>query len=228
MYYGDSTPTPAPVPPPGIIRTPFDLHTLGSRWTGDKEGYLWDVELAMQLGERASSDVVAGMATAGVGRHLKSVWATPTAWIYYDYASGDSDPNSGTAHTFNQLFPFGHYYMGWIDLVGRQNIHDLNAHIYFYPAPWVTMFVQYHRFWLDQPTDALYNVAGRPYATRRDATGAAGTDVGHEIDLVANFHLARYTDLMVGYSKLFGGRFLEDTPGPSDSELFHLMFQQKW
>jgi hypothetical protein len=34
--------------------------------------------------------------------------------------------------------------------------------------------------------------------------------------------------VLVGYSKLFGGRFLKDTPGPSDSELFHLMFQQKW
>jgi hypothetical protein len=116
--------------------------------------------------------------------------------------------------------------MGWIDLVGRQNIHDLNAHVYFYPAPWITMFVQYHHFWLDQPTDALYGVGGRP--SRRDATGAAGTNVGDEIDFVANFHLARYTDLMVGYSKLFGGRFLRETEGPSNSELFHLMFQQKW
>jgi hypothetical protein len=222
LYYGSgNTVTQFDIP-----RAPFDVHTLGSRWTGDKDGYLWDAELAMQFGERASSDVMAGMATAGVGRHFKNVWATPTAWLYYDYASGDSDPNSGTAHTFNQLFPFGHYYLGWIDLVGRQNIHDLNAHIYFYPAPWVTMFVQYHRFWLNQSTDALYNAGG--VAIRRDATGAAGTDVGHEIDFVANFHLARYTDVLIGYSKLFGGRFLEATPGPSDSELFHLMFQQKW
>jgi hypothetical protein len=222
LYYGNGN----TVTQSNIARAPFDLHTLGSRWTGDKDGYLWDVELAMQLGERASSDVVAGMATAGVGRHFKNVWASPTAWLYYDYASGDSDPTSGTSNTFNQQFPFGHYYLGWIDLVGRQNIHDLNAHLYFYPAPWVTMFVQYHRFWLNQSTDALYNAGG--VAIRRDATGAAGTDVGHEIDFVANFHLARYTDLLVGYSKLFGGRFLEDTPGPSDSELLHLMFQQKW
>jgi hypothetical protein len=114
---------------------------------------------------------MAGMATAGVGRHFKNVWATPTAWLYYDYASGDSDPTSGTSNTFNQQFPFGHYYMGWIDLVGRQNIHDLNAHLYFYPAPWVTMFVQYHRFWLDQPKDALYGVGGVPI--RRDAKTAS-------------------------------------------------------
>ncbi len=222
LYYGNgNTVTQIDVP-----RAPFDLHTFGSRWAGDKDSFLWDVELAMQLGQRASSDVVAGMATAGVGRNFKNAWANPTAWIYYDYASGDSDPESGTSHTFNQQFPFGHYYMGWIDLVGRQNIHDLNAHIYFHPAPWITMFVQYHHFWLNQPTDALYNPAGA--VSRRDATGASGTNVGDEIDFVANFHLARYTDVMVGYSKLFGGGFLEQTTGPENSELFHLTFQQKW
>jgi hypothetical protein len=229
LYYGNGNPTPASPPPPAppaIARTPFDLHTFGSRWAGDKDGFLWDVELAMQLGQRASSDVVAGMATAGVGRHFKNAWAKPTAWIYYDYASGDADPESGTSNTFNQQFPFGHYYMGWIDLIGRQNIHDLNAHVYFHPAPWITMFVQYHHFWLNQPADALYNVGGG--VSRRDATGSSGTNVGDEIDFVANFHLARYTDLMVGYSKLFGGSFLERTGGPKDSELFHLMFQQKW
>ena len=222
MYYGNRN----DVTQREIVRSPFDLHTLGSRWTGDRDGYLWDVELAMQLGQRASSDVVAGMATAGVGRRFANTWATPTVWLYYDYASGDSNPNSGTSNTFHQLFPFGHYYMGWIDLVGRQNIHDLNAHVYFYPARWVTMFVQYHQFWLDQPTDALYNVAG--VASRRDETGDAGRHVGHEVDFVANFHLARYTDVMVGYSKLFGGRFLRDTADPRDSELLHIMFQQKW
>lgn len=222
MYYGNRN----DVTQQEIVRSPFDLHTLGSRWTGDRDGLLWDFELAMQLGQRDSSDVVAGMATAGVGRRFANSWATPTVWLYYDYASGDSNPNSGTSNTFHQLFPFGHYYMGWIDLVGRQNIHDLNAHVYFYPTRWVTMFVQYHQFWLDQPTDALYNVAGA--ASRRDEKGSAGRHVGHEVDFVANFHLARYTDLMVGYSKLFGGRFLKQTDGPSDSELLHIMFQQKW
>ncbi len=222
LYYGDRR----DIAQLDVVRAPCDLHTLGSRWTGDRDGFLWDAELALQLGQRDDRDVVAGMATAGIGRRLPNLWATPTMWLYYDYASGDSNPNSSTSNTFNQLFPFGHYYMGWIDLVGRQNIHDLNAHIYFYPSPWITMFVQYHRFWLDQPTDALYNVAGA--VSRRDPTGQAGTNVGDELDFVANFHLARYTDLMVGYSRLFGGSFLRNTGEPRDSELFHLTFQQKW
>ncbi len=212
-----------------IVRAPTEVHTLGSRYTGDRCGYLWDFEAAVQFGDQNGQDLLAGAATAGVGRNFKDAFWTPTFWMYYDYASGDSDPTAGDAHTFNQLFPFGHYYLGWIDQVARQNIHDVNAHLYFYPEPWITVWLQYHHFWLDHSRDALYNAGG--VATRRDATGAAGNNVGDEIDVVLNFHLLRYSDILVGYSRLYGGGFLENTSTAtlaSDSELFYLMFNQRW
>jgi hypothetical protein len=213
----------------GIVRSPFQNHTFGSRWAGDKDGYLWDFEGALQTGRQAGNDIFAGMATAGVGRNWTDCTLAPTLWLYYDYASGDSDPSSGDVHTFNQQFPFGHYYLGWMDLVGRQNIHDLNAHLYLYPAPWLTIWMQYHHFWLDQSRDALYNPGGVAY--RRDLTGAAGNDVGDEIDLVLNFHLARYSDILVSYNKLYGGGFLKATSSAAraiDAESLYVMFQQRW
>ncbi len=212
-----------------IERAPFEAHTFGSRWTGDQNGWLWDYELAMQVGDRGTADLVAGAATAGIGRSFKDRRLSPAVWVYYDYASGDPDPNEGDYNTFNQLYPFGHYYLGWIDLVGRQNIHDVNGHVILYPSPWITVMMQYHHFWLNHSQDALYNAGGIPI--RRDPTGEAGNNVGDEIDLILNFHLTRYSDLMVGYSKLFGGGFLERTAGDGlaeDSELLHMMFQQKW
>jgi len=39
----------------------------------------------------------------GLGRHWKDACWSPTAWIYYDYASGDANPNDGDFNTFNQL-----------------------------------------------------------------------------------------------------------------------------
>jgi hypothetical protein len=214
----------------GIVRAPFTRHTFGGRYSGDQDGkLLWDFEGAMQLGTQAREDVVAGMATAGLGYHWKDAPLTPTAWAYYDYASGDSDPNGGTFHTFNQLFPFGHYYMGWADLVGRQNIHDLNFHLYLYPTKWTTVWLQYHRFWLAAGRDALYGVAGQAY--RRDPTGQAGNDVGQELDVILNFHLTKHADLLTGYSHLFGGEFLERTAGPGrgvDSSLYYLQLSYRW
>jgi hypothetical protein len=213
----------------GINRAPIETHTMGSRYSGDKEGLLWDFEGAIQFGDQTGGDLFAGMATAGLGRNWKSACWNPTAWLYYDYASGDANPNAGGAHTFNQLFPFGHYYFGWTDLVGRQNIHDLNAHVYVYPAAWLTCWLQYHHFWLDQPRDALYNAGG--VAIRRDPTGNSGVNVGDELGFVFNFHLTNYSDVLMSYNHLFGGEFLENTSdinAAADAEAFYFIFQQRW
>ena len=150
----------------------------------------------------------------------------PTVWGYYDWASGDHSPNSGNYNTFNQLFPFGHYYFGFLDLVGRQNIEDLNFQAVAWPAKWVTCCAQYHLFRLDSARDALYGPAGQ--VLRVDATGRAGRDVGNELDLWTNFHLAQNQDLWIGWSKLYEGSFLKKTGlGPSP-ELFYLQYSFRW
>ncbi len=209
-----------------IVIAPTEVNTLGTRYAGDHCGWLWDFWGAVQFGNQNGQDLLARAYTASVGRNLSDSCWSPTAWVCYDYASGDPNPGVGDAHTFNQLYPFGHYYLGWNDLVGRQNIHDLNAHLYLYPSNWITLWLQYHHFWLDQSRDALYNAGG--VAIRRDATGAAGRNVGDEFDVVANFHVAHNSDVLLGYSHLFGGSFLANTPGPDDADLFYAMFQQRW
>jgi hypothetical protein len=212
----------------GIVRSPFTLHTFGGRYAGNEENFLFDTEAAMQLGTLDRRNVIAGMATTGVGYNWKDRPLNPTAWIYYDYASGGG-ADRGTAHTFNQLYPFGHYYLGWLDQVGRQNIHDFNIHLYFYPTQWVTGWIQFHSFWLDSPSDALYNAAGN--VVRRDPTGRAGRHVGEELDLVANLHLSNHTDVLLGYSYLWGGDFLVNTSGPNraiNSSFYFLQLTYKW
>ncbi|HEY1381086.1 MAG TPA: alginate export family protein [Gemmataceae bacterium] len=152
----------------GIVRAPFTIHTIGGRYASDfDDRFLWETEGAIQLGEVNSAPVVAGMYSGGLGYHAKEVAWNPTFWAYYNYTSGDNDPNAGTYHTFNQLFPFIHYYMGWVDAVGRQNNLDLNLRLYLYPAKWVTVWLQYHHFWLAEPKDALYGIAGNAYRATR-------------------------------------------------------------
>jgi hypothetical protein len=212
----------------GIPRGNFTRHTFGGRYVGAEDNVLFDFEGAMQLGSQNGRDVVAGMGTAGLGYNFKGRPLNPTVWAYYDYASG-GNPTAGTAHTFNPPFPFGHYYLGWIDQVGRQNIHDLNFHLYLYPTPWLTTWVQFHSFWLADRRDALYNAAGN--AIRRDATGNAGSHVGEELDLVFNFHLTKHADLMTGYSYLWGGEFLRNTASPTaapEAGFFFLQMSYRW
>jgi len=215
----------------GLPGTPFNVHTLGTRHVGDKDNFLWDVELQFQLGSNGPLDTIAGATTVGGGYHFEDLPLNPTFWVYYDYASGDQNPGAGDNFTtFNQLFPFGHYYLGWLDLVGRQNIHDVNAHLLLYPTNWMFLWLQYHHFTLASDRDALYSAGGA--ALRRDPTGRAGHNVGDELDLILNFHLATNLDVMVGYSHLFAGRFIEETaPNASarqSPELFFVKCSFRW
>jgi hypothetical protein len=212
-----------------IQRGNFTRHTIGSRYAGNEGNFLFDVEGAVQFGSQNGRDVIAGMFTKGIGWNFSDTVWNPTVWAYYDYASG-GNPQFGTAHTFNQLFPFGHNYFGWIDLVGRQNIHDLNFHLYLYPTKWLTAWVQYHNFWLANKQDALYNAGGN--VVRYDPTGRAGSYVGQELDLVYNIHITKHSDILTGYSHLWNGEFLRRTASktnaPNATGLYYLQFSYKW
>ena len=179
------------------------------------------------MGPYSNQKTRAGSFTTGLGYCFKNVPTAPQAWIYCDYATGDRDPGGhGTHGTFNQLFAFGHYYFGYIDVVGRQNISDLNGQLAFYPTKWVTVLVQYHMFRLAQARDALYNAAG--IAIRRDPTGRAGTDVGDEIDFVTNFHLTRHQDIYVNYSHLYAGDFIKQTGSGRSPDYLYLQYAYRW
>jgi hypothetical protein len=210
-----------------LDRFPVSLHTLGSRYTGDRNQWLWDVEGAIQFGQHLDDrDVLAGMATVGGGYHFKELPMNPIFWVYYDWASGDSSPNSGKLNTFHQQFPFGHYYLGWGDWVGRQNIQDLNAHLFLYPTNYLTLWLQYHHFWLADKQDALYNPAGN--VSKFDPSGKFGNEVGQELDVTLNVHIDKHQDFMIGYSRLYSGSFLKGN-GPADgADLFYAMYSFRW
>jgi hypothetical protein len=205
----------------------FNVSTLGSRYTGDRKNWLWDLEGAIQFGRWSNQNILARMGTVQVGYNFKDCCWNPTLWLCYDYASGDPDPGVGNVYrTFNQLFPFGHYYFGFIDVVGRQNINDFNTQLVFYPTNWITTTIQYHVFRLDMPKDALYNAAGVPI--RRDPTGQAGVDVGEEIDFVVNFHLSKHQDIFVNYSHLYAGDFIKRTGNPRSPDYLFLQYSFRW
>lgn len=196
-----------------ILQGDSVLQTVGGRIAGDYNRFLYEIEGMYQFGRRSHLDISAFAAATGVGYHLP-LPMNPQFWLRYDFASGDSNPQDNRTNTFNHLFPFGHYYLGFMDLVGRQNMHDFNAQVTLHPQPWITFIAQYHRFYLANKRDFLYNAAG--IGTLRDITGQSGSHIGDEIDFRVNFHVSRHQDVLVGYSKLFTGTFIENQrPGVS-------------
>ncbi|MBX3415000.1 MAG: alginate export family protein [Pirellulales bacterium] len=205
-----------------------NVTTLGTRVIGDLDNtWLYDFEGMLQVGRYSNQQLQAGAVTTGGGYRFKDLSMSPQFWVYYDFASGDSNPGEGdTFGTFNQLYPFGHYYLGYLDLVARQNIQDFNVQFAFYPNKWTYVLLQYHSFHLVESRSPLFGAGGN--VSRWDPTGAAGTDVGSELDLLVNFHLTAHQDILIGYSKLFAGNFIRQT-GPNVSpELFYIQHQLRW
>jgi len=187
-----------------------NVWTLGGRLTGRLGWALYDFEGAAQTGTSGNDDVSAGMVALGVGADFKAAAGLPaTLWLYYDLATGDSDPDDGKQGTFDQLFPLAHAWLGFMDLVARQNVEAVSAKLTVTPLPKLRLFASVHSFHLAEKTDALYNAGGAPI--RIDPTGAAGSHVGEEIDVTVRLSPLRWLTLEAGYSRFIGGRFIEET-----------------
>jgi hypothetical protein len=209
----------------------YDVNTIGSRLVGERNQFLWDFEGAIQFGEWVNQALFAGFGVAGVGYYFRDVPTAPTLWLYYDYASGDPNPNGTNVHrTFTTLFPFGHTYFAGLDAIGRQNINDLHLEFAAFPAPWARATLGFHVLSLAHARDALYNPQGN--VVRQDPTGRAGTDVGDALSTTVQFHLDNHQMFFVGYSHLFSGPFIRKTavtPGAAkDLDALWLQYTFKW
>ncbi len=190
------------------------VHTLGTLLKGESDGFLWDNEFGYQFGRNPdSSDISAFTITLGGGRKLKGDMK-PTLWFFYDWASGDDSVNNG----WNQLFPLGHKYLGFMDFFARRNIHDLNSMFTFSPTEKLTVLTWYHYFALSNGNQGPYNVGGGAF----NPGGTVGSkDLGHEIDLLGTYKLNTRSDLVFGYSHFFAGRYYNESTNSVGAPLFN-------
>ena len=142
-------------------------------------------------------------------------------YLEFDYASGDSKPG-GDVGTFNQLYPNGHSYLGYIDYIGRQNIISPSAGLAVTPIRDLTLSLQQYVFWRASDRDALYNKAG---AVLRPGTTTTARHVGAETDLLANYTFTRHLLGYAGYSHFFTGEFIRKTGPDKDSDFLYAAIQ---
>jgi len=201
-------------------------YTLGTRFSGNTAAFDYEAELAGQWGHWAGDTVEAWMVAVDGGYTFDDPHK-PRFGVGFDWATGDEDPTDSRVQTFDQLFPLGHKYLGYLDLVGRQNVIAANASISFWPIPeTVRAAVAWHYFWLDHESDALYNAAGVP--TRRDATGNSGREVGSELDVTASWQMDIHSSFLAGWSHLWDADFIHDTGVSEDADLFYIQYSLKF
>ena len=195
-----------------------DRYTLGGRiWGGLVSNLNYDVEAAYQFGDLGTTDIRAYMFTADLTYTFSELTGVPWITAGFGYASGDNNAFDGKSETFDPLFPLGHAFLGYIDAVGRQNIVDIHATVGAWPIEnKLRVRADFHRFWLAEKNDALYNAGGVPVQS------GIGTenDVGIEIDLTALYKFGAHTSLLVGYGHFFAGDFIEISVPGKDIDFF--------
>lgn len=220
--HDDRTPT-----SPNLKAADRSFYTLGARFWGETGPWDYETELSGQWG-KWGGDTMQSWAFALYGGYTFETTAwKPRLGAGFDLATGDNDPTDSSVQTFDQLFPLGHAWLGYLDLVGRKNINAVNVNLTAWPVPKkLRGAVAYHAFWLNEKKDALYNAGGG--VTRRDLTGDSGRDVGHELDLTLLWRIDAHSSALFGYSHFWGDSFISDTGPNEDASLFYIQYLYKF
>lgn len=188
------------------------IATLGFRQVHQpKTGWRYSIEHAWQFGERGPDGHRAAMLVTTGGYAWSGRWQ-PRLQLEYDFATGDNNPHDGRSREFNNLFPTNHKFYGYADLLGLRNMHDFRLTAAAKVHSKLTVEADYHRFLLAARRGPWKNAGGKVLGF--DPTGAAGRDLGQEIDLTFRVPLHSHLSLLGGFSLFLPGRFAATTRGP--------------
>ena len=202
-------------------------YTLGSRFWGKTAGFDYEAELAGQWGRWAGDTIQAWSWSIYGGYTFADVPWKPRLGAGFDWASGDEHPRDGKVGTFDQMFPLGHAWLGYLDLIGRQNITSVNVNLSAWAVPKkVKTAIAYHAFWPNANEDALYNPGGG--VVRRDPTGHSGTEVGHELDVTLAWNIDCHQKVLLGWSHFWDSDFIIKTGSSEDADLFYVQYAFKF
>ncbi len=204
--------------------TPGDetRHTVGARvFGGAGSAWDYDAEFAYQFGEVGSGSVNAYMIGIEIGYTLKDVGWSPRLLAGFDAGSGDKEAG-GDVQTFNQLYPLGHAYLGFADLVGRQNILAPSVGLALRPRARTMVATRAFWFWRQSDQDAVYNVGGGVLRAGDLGTSKA---IASEIDVWLVHQLGRHTTLPGGYSHVFAGDFIRESGSAEDIDFFYVQLR---
>ena len=201
--------------------------TAGGRLYKDpKPGELdYEIETSWQTGHRGVTDHFAHFQHLDLGYTFNLPW-TPRLVIHYDYASGDHKPGDSQNEGFDTLFGARRFEFGPTGIWGpfsRTNLQSPGWRLIVTPTPNVILQVKHRVSYLAQGKDFFGNTG------LRDTAGNAGTSLGHDVELRAQWVVTSNLDFDVGYVHWFKGSYFDRLPasaglpagGNNDSDYFY-------
>jgi Alginate export len=182
--------------------------TIGLRLAGVlPAAFDYDVEMDRQAGSLGPTSIRAWAGYWNLGRTFRSVPATPRIFIESNYASGTKDPSGHTWDTFDQIYPSNHDKLDFADQFGRKNIQQARAGVEETIGKKWKLRQTYESLWLATTHDALYASSGA-ISIPADPK-ASSRHIGQEVDVSAQYEVAKGVTTGFGYARLFSGRFLK-------------------
>lgn len=182
--------------------------TSGLRVKGKRGPVDGSLEGIYQTNDNAPATVKA-WAWAVVLGYSPDMRLKPRIAVEHAVASGDPDTSDAEVRTFDPLLPFGHFYLGHIDLVSWKNIRATKVMLKIKPCSTVSLHLDVHSFSLVDVQDAWYG------GGRKDSTGKASKEVGKEIDVYAKGKLWKGAKFWAGYSRFQPAGYVRATGNDS-------------
>jgi hypothetical protein len=199
-------------------------HTVGARSFGDLGGgFDGELEGGYQFGEVGSGDVSAWFVSGVIGHRVADWRWAPRFFTGVDAATGDRNVG-GDVGTFDQIFPLGHAYLGYADVIARQNVLAWHLGAALHVADHTVLTVTGHVLRLFDDNDGLYAVDG----SRARAAPLGSADVGQEIDLYLTHDWTPQLSSYAGYSHVFAGGGLAQSGPSEDVDFFYVAFTARF
>ena len=139
------------------------------------------LELAGQTGSYGGLDHRAALLHVG-GSYTTDLPGRLKLGTAFNLGGGDDDATDGAHGTFDQLYPLGHAYYGYMDLFALQNLRNAEVTVEAALPRRTTLRVALQDFSLLSPgADAWYNVGGA--VVHQADNEAISSHVGNELDI---------------------------------------------
>ena len=193
-----------------------DRYSAGLRLEGRGDRFDAALTYVEQWGRAGPLDIRARGLSAAAGYRL-ALPASPRVSAELGHATGDQDTADGELGTFDQIFPTGHLYHGYNDLVGWRNIQALRIGLGAAPTSRLTVSADFHAFRLATRGDGLYDAGGTP-SIPAPPGGAVDGEVGQELDLTLGLRVSETVSLSSGLGHFFPGAYVRaSTPGAGNT-----------
>ncbi|MBN21468.1 MAG: hypothetical protein CL678_09305 [Bdellovibrionaceae bacterium] len=171
-----------------IVGNP-QIHTLGVRVKGQIGPIFYRTEDSIQKGK--------GLGENGYQYNLEIGGKVYKYTLSAEYAVAGSD--------YRQLYPTGHKFLGFADVLGRRNIRQIAFHLKGDVISWLGVRADYHIFSRPENTKSAYQLLGGSWGSLGNSTS-----IGSEVDLVFTFKVKHGLKFQLGGSIFTPGDYMKD------------------